>query len=142
MGGADVGDRDPARVGVGAGDEARAIHWRRTAALGQMVVRERQRDAARRVTLLIDEARPDGADEAWSERFEAMLSRVATAASKALARGASVSAEARSGRSPVVLPGQPPDPLWRFLALLSPTVAGDRIDSSDRDARRFEVSAG
>lgn len=126
------------------GDEARAIHWRRSASLGRMVVRERRHDAARRVTLTIDEGRPDGVDAAWDARFEEMLGRVATAGAQALAAGAAVEARARSGSSPLVLPGQPPDPIWRFLALLEAKPLGDaEALAPDRDpaARRFEVGA-
>lgn len=125
------------------GDEARAIHWRRTASLGRMVVRERQRDAARRVTMLIDEARPETADEAWDERFERMLSRVATASARALEAGAAVEARARSGASPLVLPGQPPDPIWRFLALLTTVAPSAKVIEAREDAgvRRFDVGA-
>lgn len=111
------------------GDEARAIHWRRSASLGRVVVRERQRDAARRLTLRVDETRPPDADAAWAERFEESLSRAATTATHALEEGAGVEVVARASRSPLVLPGQPPDPVWRFLALLSPVDAED--DAAD-----------
>lgn len=124
------------------GDEARAVHWRRTASLGRMVVRERRHDAARRVTLLIDEARPVDADAAWDARFEAMLSRVATAAAQSLAAGAAVEARARGGASPTVLPGQPPDPVWRFLATLEAAPVEDLAPlEADAQTRRFEVGA-
>lgn len=125
------------------GDEARAIHWRRTASLGRMVARERQRDAARHVTLLIETARPEAAGEEWDEAFERMLSRVAKAAARALDAGAAVEARSRSGSSPVVLPGQPPDPVWRFLALLEPTAANEKaVDAQTQETvRRFEVGA-
>jgi uncharacterized protein (DUF58 family) len=103
------------------GDEARSIHWRRTASLGRLVVRERQREAARRLTLVIDEARPAGVDpNAWDRGFERALSEAARTAERALSEGASVEAVARSGRSASVLPGRAPDPIWRFLALLRP----------------------
>ncbi len=106
------------------GDEARAIHGRRSASLGRIVVRERTRDVAKRLTLLVDERAPEGASEEWRARFEHALSRAATTASRALEEGAAVEAVARSGTSPLVLPGQPPDPIWRFLALLEPIDAG------------------
>lgn len=102
------------------GDEARAIHWRRSASLGREVVRERTRDVARRLTLVIDERRPSDAADAWSARFEVAISEVASTAARALEEGAAVEVVARSGASPLVLPGQPPDPVWRFLALLEP----------------------
>lgn len=122
------------------GDDARAIHWRRTASLDRVVVRDRQRDAARRVTLLIDEQRPPGAGAAWDERFERVLSEAAGAAARAIADGAAVRAVARSGASPLVLPGQAPDAIWRFLALLEPTEADAPLPARIAGAvQRFEV---
>jgi len=125
------------------GDEARSIHWRRSASLGRMIVRERHRDASRRVTLAVDERRPDGAGEAWDARFEAMLSSVAAVAAQTLEAGAAVEVVARGSSSPLVLPGQPPDPVWRFLARLEPIDPGDADEASPpaEAARRFEVGA-
>ncbi|HJL17219.1 MAG TPA: DUF58 domain-containing protein, partial [Sandaracinaceae bacterium LLY-WYZ-13_1] len=116
------------------GDEARAIHWRRSAALDRVVVRERQRDAARRVTLEVDETRPGDADEGWDARFEDALSQAATAAVHALDRGSAVEVAARTGRSPLVPAGQPPDPVWRFLARLEPVPADAEAAPRSPDA--------
>lgn len=106
------------------GDEARSIHWRRTASLGEIVVRERDRDEAARVTLTVDNVRPADADASWDDHFEQVVSRAASVAAIALRRGAAVQITARSSRSPLVAPGSAPDPIWRFLALLE-TVAPD-----------------
>jgi len=100
------------------GDEARAIHWRRTATLGRIVVRERERDVATRLTLALDNARPEGADETWDEGFEQAIREAASLASAALGRGTAVEVVSRGAGSPIVLPGGPPDPILRFLALL------------------------
>jgi uncharacterized protein (DUF58 family) len=127
------------------GDEARAIHWRRTASLDRVVVRERRRDAAHRLTLVIDERRPGDADPSWDARFEHVLSEAAAAAARALEAGAAVETVARSGASPLVLPGHAPDPIWRFLALLEPLDASDDKPLPARfagEVRRFEVDAG
>lgn len=127
------------------GDDARAIHWRRTASLGRLVVRERQRDAARRLTLLIDERRPPGAGAEWDAGFERLLSEAAATAARALSDGAATRAASRSGASPLLLPGQPPDAIWRFLALLEPLDARADRPLPDRVSgalRRFEVDAG
>ena len=146
-------DVSTARLGVGVevaglrdyreGDEARAIHWRRTASLGRVVVRERQRDAARRVTLLLDEARPADADAAWDARFEEVVSRVATMTAHALEDGSAVEVVTRGGTSPLVLPSQPADPVWRFLALLQtiPAESAPELAARPGAARRFEVPA-
>jgi len=104
------------------GDEARSIHWRRSAALDRLVVREHAAEARARLTLLLDEARPSFDDEddarAWDEGFEVAVSEAASLAYAALDAGAAVEVRARRGASPLVLPGSPADPILRFLALL------------------------
>lgn len=101
------------------GDEARAVHWRRSAALGRLVVRERERDSGSRLSIVLDERRPEVAGEAWDAAFEAAVSRAASLSERALTRGATVDVITRSASSPVVLGGTPPDPIFRFLARLS-----------------------
>lgn len=102
------------------GDEARDIHWKRTASRGELVVREHEQDTSAVVTLRVENAIPPGTEDeaAWRERFEQSISEVATAASVYLARGVAVRVEASDSVSPLVPGGQAPDPLWRFLALL------------------------
>jgi uncharacterized protein (DUF58 family) len=125
------------------GDEVRAIHWRRSAALDRLVVRERHHDSARRMTLVIDERRPVDADAAWEERFERAISLAAATAARALEEGSAVEAVARSGSSPLVLPGQPADPVWRFLALLEAVPEAEARELPARFAgavQRFDAS--
>ncbi len=117
-----------------SGDEARAIHWRRTASLGKTVVRERERDAASRLTLVVDNARPSSADEAWDRGFEQAVSRAASLAAAALKSQMAVEVVARGAASPLVLPGSPPDPVWRFLALLEAVPAADAPSLEARPA--------
>ena len=121
-------DMPTQRVGVGTeiaglrayetGDDARSIHWRRTAALGRLVVTERQSDASTQLTVLIDNAvvLPN---EASRERFEHMISRAATLVVAAVARGLSAEVIARGSRSPMVVGMAASDPILRFLALLN-----------------------
>lgn len=115
------------------GDEARVVHWRRSASLGRLVVRERERDAARRLTLVLDNARPATADASWDEGFERAIERAASLAAAALSRGAAVEVVTRTGASPLLLPGAPPDPVWRFLALLDSV---DEAAAPPLDVRR------
>ncbi len=96
-------------------------------------MRERHRDAARHLTLRVDEAQPADADAQWRERFERRVSEAAAAARQGLEQGATVEAVSRSGRSPRVQPGQPADPIWRFLALLEPLPAADAPPMPDSD---------
>lgn len=123
------------------GDDARDIHWRRTAALGRVVVRERHRDAAPRVTLNVDERMPRDAGPEWAERFERKLSETAGAAARAVAEGAAVRVVARSGASPLVLSGRPPDPIWRFLALLEP-MSESEFGADEEPTSRLDADRG
>lgn len=120
------------------GDEARDIHWKRTASRGELVVREHEQDTSALVTLKVDNRRPVATEDSttWSERFEQAISEVATAASVYLAQGVSVQVETASGVSPVVAGGTSPDPIWRFLALLEPVRVEfpERPESSRRSA--------
>jgi uncharacterized protein (DUF58 family) len=121
-------DAPTQRVGVGteiaglrgyeSGDDARAIHWRRTASLGRLVVTERQSDASSQLTVLLDNAVPK--DLAMPDPgFERMVSRAATLVVAALARGLSAEVVARGSRSPLLMGNAAPDPILRFLALVS-----------------------
>lgn len=90
------------------GDEARAIHWRRTASLGRIVARERQRDAVARLVIELG----------GEADFERAVRVAASRAVRALGRGAAVEVHTTSGRSPMALPGSSPDAILKFLALL------------------------
>ncbi len=104
------------------GDEARDIHWKRTASRGELVVREHERDSNTLVTLTVSNLPPTTPEDeaSWNERFERSISEVATAAAAYLTRGVSVQVQTNDSVSPLVAGGTPPDPIWRFLALLKP----------------------
>jgi uncharacterized protein (DUF58 family) len=123
------------------GDEARSVHWRRTASLGRLVVRERVRDEATRLAVIVDNARPDDAGAAWDAAFERSISRAAWLAQRALEGGAAVEVLARGARSPLVAPGGPADPVWRFLALLRPVLSREApaLASASGAARAVHV---
>jgi len=104
------------------GDEARDIHWKRTASRGELVVREHERDSNSLVTLTVNNLIGSNVDDeaGWREQFEISISEVATAAGAYLTQGVSVQVQANDTVSPLVAGGTPPDPIWRFLALLKP----------------------
>ncbi|MET0344416.1 MAG: DUF58 domain-containing protein [Polyangiales bacterium] len=106
-----------------AGDEQRAIHWRRTAAIGKPVVREFEREAATVLSIRLDNRRPSDAPPGWDTGFEQNVSRAAYVAERALARGYSVEICAAGSRSALLPGGSPPDAIWRYLALLPGDVA-------------------
>jgi uncharacterized protein (DUF58 family) len=107
------------------GDAARAIHWRRTAALGKLVVYERHDDETAHVTVLLDNARPSRGDPSWDAGFERAISRTAAIALAAAGRELRMEVICRGSRSPQLLPGGSADPLLRFLALLEAVPAED-----------------
>src|SRR5580692_9181121 len=51
------------------GEDPRDIHWRKTAAVGQMVMRERARETRPDVTLMLDATRPATAGDEWLATF-------------------------------------------------------------------------
>lgn len=110
------------------GDAVRDIHWRRTASLGRMVVRQRLREQAKKITIHIDERAPsEGENPVWRESFESAIRDAARQAARASEEGAAIEVRAKHSHSPLVLPGQPPDEAWRFLALLEPR-SRDKIE--------------
>jgi uncharacterized protein (DUF58 family) len=120
-----------------AGDEMRAVHWKRSASLGKLVVVERHRDTTAHLTVLLDNGRPKDGGEAWNAGFERAISRSAALVVTALRRDLSVEVISRGARSAVVMPGSSPDVVLRFLALLD-HVAMERAEplSSPRGKSR------
>ncbi|MDH5673046.1 MAG: DUF58 domain-containing protein [Myxococcales bacterium] len=112
--GTDVAGLRPHRVD----DEARHIHWKRSAALGRLVVLETHRDSSARLSIRLDNARPPDGDRRWDEAFERAISRAAGLAVAALARECSVEIVCRGARSPLAPAAGSADPVLTFLALL------------------------
>lgn len=112
-----------------SGDEARAVHARRSAALGELVVREMARDGASSVTIEVDDVEADlrvdrttepteGERERARARLETSISRAAWLALESSALGHAVLLVTKSGARFALGPGAPTEPLLRFLALL------------------------
>jgi uncharacterized protein (DUF58 family) len=124
-----------------AGDAARSIHWRRTAALGRVMVYEKHSDSSTHLTIVLDNARPKDADARWDAAFERAISRAAAIAVANVGRDLSAEVLCRGQRSPVVMPGSQADPILRFLALLQ-SVPAERAPSfaaANRSSRIIEV---
>ncbi|MGA2450840.1 MAG: DUF58 domain-containing protein [Polyangiaceae bacterium] len=107
------------------GDDPRDIHWRKSAALGQRVKRERARDARPDVTLTVDTARHPSADYNWESAFERHIRDVASHAVAHLRRGDRVALVATTGGGVSADRNMGADPLLRYLALLKPVLAQD-----------------
>jgi uncharacterized protein (DUF58 family) len=107
------------------GDDPRDIHWRSTARKGRPMVREHEEEAARRVTLCLDNALPggaDSADEAAKEGLERAISLAASLGADYLQRGFAVRLVTRGAALPWLRGPEQLPRLLHTLALL-PTVA-------------------
>lgn len=117
------------------GDEARSLHGRRSAALGRLVVRERERDTSRTMVIALDDA-IDTKDAAGLERFEKAISRVLGMAVDAHEQGATVEVIGRRTSSPRIPPTAGLDPLFAYMALIAPIAIEG---APPLDARRAHV---
>jgi len=69
------------------GDDTRQMHWKQTARQQQPIVTDRQRRASDPVYFVVDPRLSDAADSLLRDRFESMLSEVATGVVQRLERG-------------------------------------------------------
>lgn len=112
------------------GDAARDVHWRKSAALGKIVSRERRREGTERVHLelanRLTDSPGDEAQRADRRRIEQEVRRVAWMALDALHQGTAVELRVQDGGSgaPRVLQtipsGRSADKVLTFLARLPP----------------------
>jgi uncharacterized protein (DUF58 family) len=100
------------------GEDPRDVHWRKTAAIGQLVMRERARETRPDVTLTLDTLRPHGAGDEWNHGFERRIRDVASRAVAHIKRGDRVSLVTTAGQVVRVDRTVGADPLLRYLALL------------------------
>jgi uncharacterized protein (DUF58 family) len=102
------------------GDDPRDVHWRKTAALGQMVLRERAREARPDVTLQLDTRSPEHRDAEYNAAFERRVRDVASRAVAHLKRGDRVAVVTTGGSTARADRATGADPLLRYLALVEP----------------------
>jgi uncharacterized protein (DUF58 family) len=107
-----------------SGEDPRDVHWRKTAAVGQLVMRERARETRPDVTLPLDTVRPTSAGDEWNAAFERRIRDVASRAVAHLKRGDRVAVTTAAG---VVRADRTvgADPLLRYLALLEPVAQAE-----------------
>lgn len=132
-----AGDRSVERRGVGTtpsglreyrpGDEPRAVHWRRSAALDHLVVREFDRDDRDRVCVALASRFPAAclARPRFDERFEAAVRRAASLAVHFLERGYEVELRTGEGRVPLGTGPRQRQAILTELALVEPRVGTD-----------------
>lgn len=100
------------------GEDRRDVHWRKSAAVGQLVMRERAREARPDVALPLDVVRRDDAKDDWYNAFERRIRDVASRAVAHIKRGDTISVKTTAGE---VVRGDRTtgaDRILRFLALV------------------------
>src|SRR5690606_35792340 len=105
------------------GEDPRDVHWRKSAAVGQLVMRERAREARPDVVLPLDVIRQDNAKDDWAAAFERRIRDVASRAVAHIKRGDTVTIKTTA---PEIVHGDRSsgaDRVLRFLALLEPILA-------------------
>jgi uncharacterized protein (DUF58 family) len=102
------------------GEDPRDVHWRKTAAVGQMVMRERARETRPDVVLSLDAKRPASVGDEWLAGFERSIRDVASRAVAHLKRGDRVAVVTTTGGIARGDRSLGADPLLRYLALLEP----------------------
>ncbi len=98
------------------GEDPRDIHWRKSAAVGQLVLRERARESRPDVKLMLDVWKPAGAGDDWDTAFERRIRDVASRAVAHLKRGDRVSVVTNAGTSTRADRAAGADPVLRYLA--------------------------
>jgi uncharacterized protein (DUF58 family) len=100
------------------GEDPRDVHWRKSAALGQLVTRERAREARPDIVLPLEVVRPDDAKDEWWSAFERKIRDVASRALAHIKRGDTVTIRTSQGDAVRGDRSTGADPLLRFLALV------------------------
>ncbi|MBX3222160.1 MAG: DUF58 domain-containing protein [Labilithrix sp.] len=111
------------------GDDRRDIHWRKSASVGQLVMRERAREARPDVVLPLDVVRRDDAKDEWWTSFERRIRDVASRAVAHIKRGDAVTIKTTASEAVRGDRTTGADRLLRFLALV------DSVTSSELAAR-------
>jgi len=100
------------------GEDPRDVHWRKSASVGQLVMRERARNARPDVVLSLDVLRPDNALDDWQSLFERKIGECASRAVAHIKRGEGVAITTTAGCTVRANRMTGADPLLRFLALV------------------------
>jgi uncharacterized protein (DUF58 family) len=109
------------------GEDPRDIYWRKTAALGQTVMRDRAREARPDVALPLDVLRPDAAGEDWDSAFERRIRELASRSVAHVKRGDAVLVKTNAGTAARADRSAGADPLLRFLALVEAVPAATHL---------------
>lgn len=116
--------------GYVSGDDMRTIHWKTSARLSKLYVKEFAREDARRVTLFLDNCVPQGFDE----QLERGVTVTASLAAHFLYKGYQVGLATVSDNIPMGIGMEQLYTILRTLALLKPGKDRERMTPRSRDA--------
>lgn len=119
------------------GEDPRDVHWRKSAAVGQLVMRERARDARPDIVLPLDVIRPDDAKDDWYAAFERKIRDAASRAVAHIKRFDAVTIKTTGSDTVRADRTTGADPLLRFLALVEavPSSAAQAAAKAKSEAR-------
>lgn len=116
------------------GEDPRDVHWRKSAAVGQLVMRERARETRPDVVLPLDVVRGDGPKDEWLAGFERRIREIASRAVAHIKRGDAVTIRTTAPESVRADRSTGADRLLRFLALVEPTKLEPRTSTERTNA--------
>jgi uncharacterized protein (DUF58 family) len=117
-----TGDETFALRPMRQGDDPRDIYWRKSTQRDQMILRERGRETRPDCHLIIDNVKPDNADESFGPQFEKRIRDVASRAVAHIKRGDGVVVSTPTGERVRGDRNLGSDSVLRFLALLETVV--------------------
>jgi uncharacterized protein (DUF58 family) len=117
------------------GDDPRDIYWRKSAILGQTVLRERARETRPDTRLIVNNVRPKDAGDQFSQGFEKHIREVASRAVAHIKRGDGVLVRTTRGEESRGDRNVGADRILRFLALL------DAVDEAGLPQRALRPSS-
>jgi uncharacterized protein (DUF58 family) len=116
------------------GEDPRDVHWRKSAAVGQLVMRERAREARPDIVLPLDVVRRDDAKDEWWSAFERRIRDVASRAVAHIKRGDSVTIKTTAAEAVRGDRSTGADRLLRFLALVESVTMSELTARSKSNA--------
>lgn len=122
------------------GEDPRDVHWRKSAAAGELVLRERLRDAHPEARLVLDN-RGDPDDDAWKEAFERRIRDIASQSVAHVKRAHTVEIRTTTGELARSDYRKGADPLLRFLALVEAAEPSEESPPALRDSVRYDARA-
>lgn len=125
------------------GEDPRNIHWRKSAAMGQLVLRERALDLRPDVTLTLDVRMPANAGPDWAVGFERRIREIASRAVAHIKRGDLVRVRVSNGTTVRGDRSVGADAILRFLALVNAEPAEPEAEVVSQERPRVgEIAAG